>query len=305
MANGLPALVRTSAGSGAGVEEGSLMNDSELRQFIRKCPVLYHVTASGSWYSIKEHGLLSTNALLDNSTLEEGESMRIRRNHRPECVTVQGKGSHRIPLKADIRDQIPMNDKTLRRQLEAQKAGITAEEWYERQNDRVFFFVSREAAVGLMTLYAERGRPQCMLEVCTKSLFKACYDKIELSEFNTGSNKQEPDVPKKEDGKWHGNLRKPWREYPARKRDRKNVVKELTVPGGIPDIARHVINVVDCDGEVTYHNCGRCCSDHSDLDCSDHRCCVSLPAWVPRWLRRFACVTCSAWRRLCCRNGRS
>lgn len=274
------------------------MNDSEIRQFISARPVLYHVTAGGSWLSIGEHGLLSTNALLDSSTLEEGESMRIRRNHRPECVTVQGKGSHRIPLKADIRDQHPMNDIVLKRQLEAQKTGITAKEWYEGQNERVFFFVSRRTAVRLMSLYAERGQPQCMLEICTKSLFKAHCDKIELSEFNTGSNKQEPDVPKNEDGKWHCNLRKPWKEYPSRKRDRKNVVKELTVPGGIPDIARHVINVVDCDGEVAYHYCGRCCSGHCDFDCSDHRCCVSRQARVPGWLRRFACFTRSAWRTL-------
>lgn len=251
------------------------MNDSEIRQFISEHSVLYHVTAADSWPSIKEHGLLSTNALLDRSTLEEGESLRIRRSRRKECVPVQGKESHRIPLKAVIRDQIPMKDKPLKRQLEAQNAGITVKEWYERQNGRVFFFVSREAAADLMNLYAERDQPQCMLEVCTKSLFKACCDKIELSEFNTGSNQQQPDVPKKEDGKWHCNLHKPWREYPSRRRKRKNVVRELTVPGKIPDIACHVINVVDCDGEVTYHNCGRCCSDHCDFDCHDRRCSAS------------------------------
>ena len=274
------------------------MNDLEIRQFINENPVLYHVTAGDSWLSIRDHGLLSTNALLDSSTMEEGESMRIRRSHRPECVTVQGNGDHCIPLKADIRDQRPLNDIMLKRQLKAQNAGITAEEWYEKQNDRVFFFVSRAAAVGLMNLYAERGQPQCMLEVCTKSLFKSYCNKIELSEFNTGHNQQLSDVPENEDGKWHDNLRKPWREYPIRKRDRKNVVKELTVLGGVPDIARHVINVVDCDGEVTHHYCGRCSSDQCNFGCRDSRCVVISPIWVLGWLRRFSCTVCSVWRRL-------
>ena len=242
--------------------------------------------------------MLSTNALLDRSTLEKEESLRIRRNHRPECVPVEGKESHRIPLKADIRDQKPMNDKSLKRQLEAQKAGITSEEWYERQNDRVFFFVSRKAAVDLMNLYADRGQPQCMLEVCTKSLFKAYCDKIELSEFNTGSNQQQSDVPKNEDGKWHFNLHKPWREYPFQRRGGKNAVRELTVPGEIPDIVRHVINVVDRHGELNYHNCGRCCCDQRDFGCRDCRCSVSTTVWVPGWLRRFACAGVSVLRRL-------
>jgi len=41
------------------------VTDAELAELLQDCPTLYHMAERGSWPSIREHGLLSTSALLD------------------------------------------------------------------------------------------------------------------------------------------------------------------------------------------------------------------------------------------------
>jgi hypothetical protein len=41
------------------------VTDEELAQLVTDNPVLFHMAERGSWDSIREHGLLSTSALLD------------------------------------------------------------------------------------------------------------------------------------------------------------------------------------------------------------------------------------------------
>ena len=57
---------------------------AELEQIIARHPRLYHMIEAGSWESIRQHGLLSTTALLDLFEVGEPRRTRIEANYRPE-----------------------------------------------------------------------------------------------------------------------------------------------------------------------------------------------------------------------------
>ena len=245
-------------------------------ELIDYCPELYHVTG-GACCSIRKHGLLTTNDLLgrgdaefslpvrgwcgdlgnsqDWRGMEEHEDPGTGCKTRGRCVRVRDPDSC---LDAVIRDQVPLNEKTLISQLAHQRLprpGIpTLEEWHRRQNDRVFFFPTREKAEELAEKYRKKGAPQKILVICTKLLVEAHGDRIELSAYNSGTtDHQGEDVVSNGWEKWHDELFLPLDDYDyrhwLRKRRRKGrPVREVTVRGGVPDITKYVIKVVEMDG---------------------------------------------------------
>ena len=247
-------------------------------ELIDLCPELYHVTG-GALCSIKKHGLLTTNDLLgrgdaefsfslnglygalDNPVdwrrMEEHEDPGTGCEIRDGCVRVCDPDSD---LAAVIRDQGPLNEETLKKQLAHQRKlrpGIpTLEEWYRRQNDRVFFFPTKEKAEELAEKYRKKGAPQKILVVCTKSLIEAHRERIDLAAYNSGSTEhQGEDVVSKGWEKWHDELFLSLDDYDyhywcrkRRKRRESEPINEVTVRGGVSDIAKHVIEVVDMDG---------------------------------------------------------
>lgn len=76
-------------------------------------PSLFHIAWEGSWPNIREHGLLSTRALLDLYDIDGGRVRQLVSERRPHWVEVHGKGLPR----AVIRDQKPMSDEGVRRAL--------------------------------------------------------------------------------------------------------------------------------------------------------------------------------------------
>ena len=260
-------------------------------ELISRHPVLYHVTARGAWPSIKEHGLLTTNDLLGmcDAVLslpvegrwgrhddEEGwrlmddqERSEVGYVARHDCVHVKAPESS---LTAIIRDQEPLSDDTLDRQLSRQRKQRPAstpsfEAWHKRQNDRAFFFPTRAGAEVMATKYRNQDKknpkdkripknkraPQDMLVVCTKSLVDEYGKRIELSARNSGDLRREGDLSKKPD--WyrrHDELfltlhRFDYEAWLCRS-PKQNPVKEVTVRGGVPDISDHVIKVVQMNG---------------------------------------------------------
>lgn len=235
------------------------MTPQELSRLISSHPVLYHLTWPGSWESIMEYGLLSTNALLDKSTKSKDEKDDIGYGHRPECVFVRGRDLCSNPLWAVIRDQQTVDDEKLRDHLG--KIGMSEDAWYRRQNERVFFFLTMEPpkkkkSGGLVAL-AKKYKRQEMIMVCTKSLIDAHHREIDLSHYNTGFNLwdkdplENPDYPKRQDSLFHR-----IEDYPYKRNKKKNEVRELTVVGGVPDIRDHVIKIVEMnsgvEGDVVY-----------------------------------------------------
>ena len=227
------------------------MTEEELNDWIASRRVLYHVTARHSWPSIKKHGLLSTNALLKASGVSESERCRIGFGHRDHSEPVRGSASCYPQLKAVIRDQNPLKDGRLIRELKKQKACISHRKWYKRQNARVFFYPSEREAVELACRYANDGFPQDILVFCTESLAEAHHPDIRLCAFNSGATNRKKPVPEDCYGKWHDNLFQPVEGYPyahwKEKYNRSRAIRELTILHGIPKPCSHVTKILRTD----------------------------------------------------------
>lgn len=215
------------------------MTEAELLKWY---PRLWHMAEDGSWPSIREHGLLSTSALLDRYGLAGAEREALEGRHRPETTRISRDG---LP-DAYVRDQKPMSDDALRRCL---APGIEPADWYRILNDKAFFWLSRKRLWRLLKGRAYRSKPQTVLTLRTESLVAAHRDRILLSPINSGSTIMNParrgkntfmsvaDFPFAE--------RKPGRPL-------ENNVVELTVGGGVPDVSAHVLAVhrIHCEEVV-------------------------------------------------------
>src|SRR3954471_10636942 len=86
----------------------------ELDELLEDCPKLYHMAERQSWSAIRNHGLLSTAALLDRYGIVGAERRAIEARRRPTSVALEKPGLGR----AVVRDQFPMDDKGLARCLQ-------------------------------------------------------------------------------------------------------------------------------------------------------------------------------------------
>lgn len=186
----------------------------------------------GSWASIREHGLLSTSAILDLYGISGPRRMAIESMRRPTCVPIKAKGLPR----AVVRDQIPMSDSKLRSCL---LPPMTIKGWYELLNAKVFFWFTRDRVHKLSTAQPYQDRAHDVIEVNTRSLIQAHRDRIWLCPINSGSTLFNPS-PRGE------STFSRIRDYPYRHRrtNRRRSPVELAVDYSVPDIARHVVRVV-------------------------------------------------------------
>lgn len=210
------------------------MNKEELEELIADCPVLYHMAERGSWASIKEWGLLSTSALLDQYKIPEVPRNKIETQHRPCSVELQASG---LP-KATIRDQIPMSDAGLKRCLPAH---LIPSDWYQLLNSKAFFWLTEDRLHRLTSAKAYRDREHDVLEVDTRSIIEAHRDEIWFCPINSGCTKP---MPHPRDETVFARVS----DYPyeswRRKRKRGERVVELAVDYSVPDIRDHVRRVI-------------------------------------------------------------
>jgi hypothetical protein len=200
-------------------------------------PRLWHMADPGSWPAIREHGLLSTSALLERYGIVGEEREAIEAARRPECVTIRREG---LPDTV-IRDQKPMSDDALKRCLEDD---LKPADWYRILNARTFFWLSLDRLRGLLRAKAYRDKPQTVLTLDTRSLVEAHAGRIELSPINSGATLFGAAVKRGRrtfmpiaDYDFEG-----WHKKRGASGD---PVVELVVRGGVPDIAEHVIAVHD------------------------------------------------------------
>lgn len=215
------------------------MTDEELQQLVANCPVLFHMAERGSWDSIKEHGLLSTSALLDLFGVTGDDRERIESCQRPESVTVrrEGVGS------AVIRDQKPMDDRGLERCL---ADGLTPRDWYKILNARVFFWLTRARLLRLLTARSYVDAEHDVLELDTAPLVAKYKRQITLAPINTGATKPMPAPRGKSTIVGIADY-----DYAGRMRThRKEPVVELAVSPGIPDVRDYVSRVVVMRGDA-------------------------------------------------------
>jgi len=134
---------------------------------------------SGSWSNIREHGLLSTSALLDLFNITGEERDAIESHQRRESVMIGDP-----PLgPVVIRDQIVLNENALRENLD----GMSTTEYFRLLNGKVFFWVRRERLERLLNGKQYRNRAHDVLTVDTRNLILHHYDGTSLSRINSGA----------------------------------------------------------------------------------------------------------------------
>lgn len=218
------------------------MTEGELAELIRDCPTLYHMAERGSWPSIRQHGLLSTSALLDLYEIRGRQRAAIEGRRRPEGVLIE----HPTLGRVIIRDQKPMDDAGLRMCL---LDGLSPEDWYRCLNEKVFFWLTRERLLRLLNARPYRNIEHDVLELDTAFLVAAYRDAITLSPINSGTTKPFPTTASKRGQATFLSVAEyPYAQWRAAGRRPGERVVELTVQRGVPDIARFVLRVSRMQG---------------------------------------------------------
>lgn len=220
------------------------MTDDELAELIQDCPTLYHMAERGSWPSIRDHGLLSTSALLDLYGVTGNERDAIEGQRRPQGVVLQ----HPTLQPALVRDQKPLSDAGLAACL---LDGLSPQDWYRLLNSRVYFWLTKDRLIRLLEARPYKALAHDVLEVDTASLIEAHRPGIALSPINSGALGPFPTTATKRGRRTF----LPIDDYPYadwRKRGRKpgERVVELTVDDGVPDIRRFVRRVTRMQGSA-------------------------------------------------------
>ena len=199
----------------------------------RRYPVLYHIAWGGSWPSIKEHGLLSTKALLRSYGKKEAEIRELTQARRPDWVEIECEGRP----KAVLRDQKPLTDAGLRTAL-----GGSAEpwEWYDLINSMVFFWPTKKRLETMISASAYEKVTHDVLVVDAKTLVQFEEPNIRLSRMNSGSTRR---------GAYRRDMSlfKRFEDYPFeirwRKQGRAGAVAEVCVIDRVEKIREAVVDV--------------------------------------------------------------
>jgi len=187
-------------------------------------PRLFHMANVDSWPSIRRHGLLSTQALVDLYGVNGELRDRILRSRRSESIPLE----HADLDRAVVRDQLPLREKTLEKCL----IDMTLEEWLETLNSRVFFWLDEPHLENLLGARAYRADAHDVITVDTAALVDRDRAKIRLSPINSGSTLYTP-TPR------GSQTFMPIADYPFAERRRargKNAIIELAVEGGVERI---------------------------------------------------------------------
>ena len=199
----------------------------------RRYPVLYHIAWGGSWPSIKEHGLLSTKALLRSYGKNETEIKELTQARRGHWVNIDCPGRPR----AVLRDQKPLTDAGLRTAL-----GGSAEpwQWYDLINSMVFFWPTTRRLETMISASAYKKVTQDVLVVDAKALVRLEQPHIRLSRMNSGSTRRGARARDM-------SLFKRFEDYPFETRWRKQgtagAVAEVCVVEGVEKIREAVVDV--------------------------------------------------------------
>ena len=199
----------------------------------RHYPVLYHIAWKGSWASIREHGLLSTKALLRAYGKSEGEIAELTQARRGHWVEIDCPGRPQ----AVLRDQKPLTDAGLRRAL---RGSAEPWQWYDLINSMVFFWPTKARLRTMITAPAYEGVAHDVLVVDAKALVGLEQDNIRISEINSGCTKPMP---------WRRDMTlfKRFAEYPFEHRRKKyglaRAVAEVCVVDRVERIAKATLDV--------------------------------------------------------------
>jgi hypothetical protein len=205
----------------------------DVDEFISRYPVLFHMAEAGAWASIQRCGLLSTSALLDLFEVAGERRSAIESERRDQIEKLE----HDLHGRAVIRDNKPLREKFLLECLD----GMSAREWYELLNRKVFFWLDAQRLEKLLGARAYRNRAHDVLTIDTRSLLSSHLNDITLCPINSGAALY-PSAPRRGPQTF-----KSVEEYdfPAmvRWRGKRDAIVELTVAYKVSDIARVTLRV--------------------------------------------------------------
>lgn len=221
------------------------MQEDEL---IRRFPTLYHMAEDNTWPTIKQHGLLSTAALLDLFDADARTRTEVLGQVRRSKIALE----HPLHGTAVVRDQRPL--KFLDRCL---TPGTTPQQFLDALNNRVFFWLTYERLQRLLGANLYRNHPQTVLHIDTAALLDQHRDAIQLAPYNTGSM-HVPTAPPRGADVFVDLDDYPYEQWEKKRGRRQDAVVELTVPHSVPCVAECTLRVERWHGgapqEVLYEN---------------------------------------------------
>lgn len=210
----------------------------DLSVLVSRYPALYHMAEDGTWPSIRERGLLSTQALVDLLGPDDENRARILDVVRRNSVELEDPDYGRIR----IRDQRPLKflDQVL-------APSTSRQQFLDALNSRVFFWLTAERLQRLLGAKLYRNKRQTVLTVDTASLLATYADVAELAPYNTGSM-HVPTAPERGSDVFVRISDYPYADWLRKRGTNGDAVVELTIPYGVPDIAEYVTQVESWHG---------------------------------------------------------
>ena len=135
---------------------------------------LYHLAEASKLASILQHGLMSSERLLDLACVAKPEREALLRVHRPDNI--------RLSDSMVIRDQRPMPPTALVRALDG---GLKPSDWYALLNSFVFLWPDPERMERQRRACGDR--PQVVLTFNADALFDRFAAEAFLSPINSGN----------------------------------------------------------------------------------------------------------------------
>ena len=199
----------------------------------KKYPVLYHIAWGGSWPSIREHGLLSTKALLRFYGKSNEDIAKLTRTRRGHWVEIKCPGRPR----AVLRDQKPLTDAGLKRAL---PDSVEPWQWHDLINSMVFFWPTKNRLKTMISASAYEVVEHDVLLVDTEALVRLEGSNIRLSRMNSGCTKPKAHCRDMD-------LFRPIENYPfearLKKQGRERAVAEVCVVDRVAKVREAVIDV--------------------------------------------------------------
>jgi Family of unknown function (DUF7002) len=196
-------------------------------------PTLYHMAEGGTWPSIRQRGLLSTQAIVDLYQPDADGREQILSTIRRDKIKLTSAALGEMT----IRDQRPA--KFLK---DCMNDGVSPQDHLDALNGRVFFWLRLSRLNRLLNASLYRHSRHTVLCVDTARLIGTYAGRVQLAPYNTGSM-HVPTAPRRGPDVFTDLADYPYEQWLAKRGRSGEPVVELTVSYAIPDIARFVTKV--------------------------------------------------------------